>query len=56
MTRLARRNLRALLGRTPRLSVRECGSGSDAVTGIRTLQPDLVFRDVQMPEMNGSRY
>ncbi len=51
---LARRNLRALLRADAEIElVRECGSGSDAVTGIRTLQPDLVFLDVQMPEMNG---
>jgi two-component system, LytTR family, response regulator len=51
---LARRNLRALLRADTEIElVRECGSGSDAVTGIRTLHPDLVFLDVQMPEMNG---
>lgn len=33
--------------------VGECGNGADAVTEIRTLKPDLVFLDIQMPEKNG---
>jgi two-component system LytT family response regulator len=28
-------------------------NGRQAVTGIRELKPDLVFLDVQMPELNG---
>jgi len=31
----------------------ECGDGASAVTKIVTLAPDLVFLDVQMPEMDG---
>lgn len=50
----ARRNLRALLKSVPDIElVKECGNGRDAVTFIRALQPELVFLDVQMPEMNG---
>ena len=50
----ARRNLRALLKGAPDVElIRECGNGRDAVTSIRALEPDLVFLDVQMPEMNG---
>ena len=50
----ARRNLRALLKGVPDIEiVKECGNGSDAVSSIRALEPDLVFLDVQMPEMNG---
>ncbi len=50
----ARRNLRALLKGAPDIEIaRECGNGRDAVIGIRALEPDLVFLDVQMPEMNG---
>ena len=33
--------------------VGECGDGSSAVEGILELAPDLVFLDVQMPEMDG---
>ena len=50
----ARRNLRALLKAVPDIElVKECGNGRDAVEYIRALEPDLVFLDVQMPEMNG---
>ena len=50
----ARRNLRALLKDIPDIEiVKECGNGRDAVASIRALQPELVFLDVQMPEMNG---
>ena len=33
--------------------VGEAGHGAEAVAAIRTLRPDLVFLDVQMPEMDG---
>ena len=33
--------------------VGECGDGATAVKKILTLAPDLVFLDVQMPEMDG---
>jgi len=33
--------------------VGECGDGASAVKKILMLAPDLVFLDVQMPEMNG---
>jgi len=50
----ARRNLRALLKPAADIDlVKECGNGRDAVSGIRALEPDLVFLDVQMPEMDG---
>jgi two-component system, LytTR family, response regulator len=50
----ARRNLRALLKGVPDVElVKECGNGRDAVCQIRALQPDLVFLDVQMPELDG---
>ncbi len=50
----ARRNLRALLKGVPDIElVKECGNGRDAVREIRALQPDLVFLDVQMPELDG---
>ncbi len=31
----------------------ECGSGKDALAAIRSLSPDLLFLDVQMPECDG---
>ena len=50
----ARRNLRALLKRDPEIElIKECGNGKEAVSSIRALQPDLVFLDVQMPELDG---
>ena len=33
--------------------VGECGDGMEAVAAIKTKSPDLVFLDVQMPEMDG---
>src|SRR5262245_43757723 len=50
----ARRNLRALLKGVQDIEVvKECGNGRDAVREIRALEPDLVFLDVQMPELDG---
>src|SRR5262249_36594003 len=49
-----RGNLRGLLKGGPDGElVKECGNGRDAVCQIRALQPDLVFLDVQMPELDG---
>lgn len=31
----------------------ECTNGRDALTAIRNVRPDLIFLDVQMPEMDG---
>lgn len=51
---LARRNLTVLLHRDPQIgSVIESASGPDAIEKIRTLRPDIVFLDVQMPECGG---
>ncbi|HWZ64159.1 MAG TPA: response regulator [Steroidobacteraceae bacterium] len=51
---LARRNLTLLLERDPDIvSVRECGSGLEAIEAIRREEPELVFLDVQMPECGG---
>lgn len=51
---LAREGLRALLSRDPEVSaIHEARDGREAVAAIRELEPDLVFLDVQMPEMEG---
>lgn len=33
--------------------IRECANGSEALDAIRELEPDVVFLDVQMPELDG---
>ncbi len=51
---LARDRLRSLLDREPDVEViGEAGDGQTAVGMIEKLKPDLVFLDVQMPELNG---
>ena len=51
---LARRRLRTLLADEEDIViVGEAGSGSDAVAAIREHDPDLVFLDIQMPELDG---
>lgn len=51
---LARRNLRLLLERDPQIEIiGECRNGKEAVKAIESSRPDLVFLDIQMPEMDG---
>ena len=51
---LARRKIRALLSNDPEVQVvAECAGGDEAICRINELRPDLVFLDVQMPEVNG---
>ena len=51
---LAREGLRMLLADDPQVAaIWEAKNGSEAVTAIREHRPDLVFLDVQMPEMDG---
>jgi len=51
---LARKFIRRMLKQDPEVEmVAECGNGAEAVAMIRKEKPDLVFLDVQMPEMNG---
>jgi two-component system LytT family response regulator len=51
---LARKSLLALLAQDSETEVvGECGSGTEAVTAIRQLRPELVFLDVQMPGCDG---
>ncbi|HKQ99243.1 MAG TPA: LytTR family DNA-binding domain-containing protein [Pyrinomonadaceae bacterium] len=51
---LARQNLRALLRDDPEIEILgECGSGQEALSAIEEQTPDLLFLDIQMPEMDG---
>lgn len=51
---LARRNLRLLLEQDPQIEILdECRNGREAVKAINTMSPDLIFLDIQMPEMDG---
>src|SRR5574341_1138155 len=51
---LARDSMRVLLGRDPEIEiVAECANGYEAIDAIAAHAPDLLFLDVQMPEMDG---
>src|ERR1700733_11484520 len=45
--------LRLLKGDRSIIVSGECGDGESAVQAIQQIQPDLVFLDIQMPEMDG---
>lgn len=51
---LARQRVRLLLAEEPDLVVvGECGDGFEAIDHIQSMKPELVFLDVQMPDMDG---
>jgi two-component system LytT family response regulator len=51
---LARQRIRLLLGEEPDVEIiGESGDGFEALDQIQATKPDLVFLDVQMPEMDG---
>jgi len=51
---IARRGLRIRLERAGDVSVvGECANGAEAVGAIKRLTPDVVFLDIQMPELSG---
>jgi two-component system LytT family response regulator len=51
---LARRRIRNLLrGRVEFAVIGECANGHEALSAIRQRAPDLVFLDVQMPDLDG---
>jgi len=51
---VSRRRIRRYLSADPDIDiVGECGDGASAVESIRALSPDVVFLDVQMPELDG---
>ena len=50
----ARTRIASLLGSSRDFQVTcECASGEEAIEAISTLSPDVVFLDVQMPEVDG---
>ncbi|PTX91607.1 LytTR family DNA-binding domain-containing protein [Opitutus sp. ER46] len=51
---LARERVRTLLAAEPDITLlAECANGPEAVAACRRQAPDLLFLDVQMPEMDG---
>jgi two-component system, LytTR family, response regulator len=51
---LARERLRQLLENQPEIElVGECADGEEAVVAIHEKRPDLIFLDIQMPELDG---
>jgi two-component system, LytTR family, response regulator len=51
---LARRGVRQLLAKHEDMNVvGECRNGRDTLRALETLSPELLFLDIQMPEMNG---
>jgi two-component system LytT family response regulator len=51
---LARERLRQLLAEHPEIElVGECADGREAVDAIQKQSPELIFLDIQMPELNG---
>src|SRR5437660_9720209 len=51
---LARRRIRRMLAHDAEVDVvGDCGNGKDAIATIKNLNPNLLFLDVQMPEVDG---
>jgi two-component system LytT family response regulator len=51
---LARSRLRRLLAQHPQVQVlADCDSGEQSIATLRELQPDVVFLDIRMPDMDG---
>src|ERR1043166_8987493 len=51
---LARKFIRRMLKQDPEVEiVGECGTGKEAVAMIKKQKPEVVFLDIQMPEMDG---
>lgn len=51
---LARRRIRSLLTEMPDVEViAECANGRDAIESLEASPPDLLFLDIQMPEIDG---
>lgn len=51
---LARERVRTMLAAEPDIELlAECASGPEAVAAVRRQAPDMLFLDIQMPEMDG---
>ncbi len=51
---IARMGIRRLLRREPDIDViAECGNGAEALEALTAHKPDLMFLDIQMPELDG---
>jgi two-component system LytT family response regulator len=51
---LARRKIRRMLAHDPEVEILgDCANGREAIAAISTQNPDLIFLDVQMPEIDG---
>src|SRR5690606_39107009 len=51
---LARKRILKLLEKVPQIEVLgECSNGKTAIISINQLQPDLIFLDINMKDMNG---
>ena len=51
---LARERLRQLLEAEPEIElIAECSDGAEALAALQDKKPDLVFLDIQMPELDG---
>ncbi|CAM2005035.1 LytR/AlgR family response regulator transcription factor [Acanthopleuribacter pedis] len=51
---LARKRLRTLLEKEADMTVvAECGNGDEALKALFTLEPDILFLDIEMPGKNG---
>jgi len=51
---LAREMIREMLEADPEAEIiGECANGHEAIAAIRSLSPDLIFLDIQMPELGG---
>lgn len=52
--RLAREELKNLLSDFPEIEIiDECANGKEGIKSINKLRPELIFLDIQMPEING---
>jgi two-component system LytT family response regulator len=50
----SRRKVRRFLEGDPEIAdIAEAGAGAEAIASIRSFHPDLIFLDVQMPDMDG---